>query len=91
VAAHNPRPTTVWAVPVAALCKDAAHHVGFFDAGEADVEAAEGVGEAVVIDAEDVQHRGVQVAEVDRIFGAVTLGNLARIMARTSPAIHRVW
>jgi hypothetical protein len=32
--------------------------VGLFDAGEPDVEAAEGVGEAVVVDAEDVKHRG---------------------------------
>ena len=43
----------------------------FFDAGEADVEAAEGVGEAVVVDPEDVQHRGVQVAEVDGVLGDV--------------------
>ena len=46
-------------------------HVGFFDAGEAGVEAAEGVGEAFVVDAEDVEDRGVEVAEVDRVFGDV--------------------
>ena len=45
--------------------------MGFFDAGEFGVEAAEGVGEAFVVDAEDVEHRGVQVAEVDRVFGDV--------------------
>ena len=45
--------------------------MGFFDAGEAGVEAAEGVGEAGVVDAEDVEHRGVEVAEVDGVFGDV--------------------
>ena len=33
--------------------EDALHDVGFFDAGEFDVEAAEGVGEALVVDAEE--------------------------------------
>jgi hypothetical protein len=40
--------------------------MGFFDAGEADIESAEGVGEARVVDAQDVEHRGVEVSEVDR-------------------------
>jgi hypothetical protein len=29
------------------------------------------VGEAAVVDAQDVEHRGVEVAEVDRVFGDV--------------------
>jgi hypothetical protein len=45
--------------------------VRFLDAGEAHVEAAEGIGEARVVDAEDVEHRGVQVAEMDRVLGDV--------------------
>ena len=45
--------------------------MGFFDAGEFGVEAAEGVGELCVVDAQDVEHRGVEVAEVDRVFGDV--------------------
>jgi hypothetical protein len=45
--------------------------VGFFDAGEFCVEAAEEIREALVVDAEDVEHRGVEVAEVDRVFGDV--------------------
>jgi hypothetical protein len=53
------------------LGQDFADDVGFFDAGEADVEAAEGVDEAVVVDAEDVEHRGVEVAEVNGVFGDV--------------------
>ena len=32
-----------------------------FDAGKFGVEAAEGVGELLVVDAEDVGHRGVEV------------------------------
>ena len=51
--------------------QNAIDDVRFFDAGEFDVEAAEGVGEAVVVDAQDVEHRGVQVAEVDRVLGDV--------------------
>jgi hypothetical protein len=45
--------------------------VGFFDAGEFGVEATEGVGELFVVDAKDVEHRGVEVAEVDWVFGDV--------------------
>src|SRR3954467_5546595 len=45
--------------------------VRLFNAGEADVEAAEGEREALVVDAEAVQHGGMQVAEVDGIFGDV--------------------
>jgi hypothetical protein len=43
----------------------------FFDACQFDVEAAEGIREPLVVDAEDVEHRGVEVAEVDRVFGDV--------------------
>src|SRR4051812_23023667 len=46
-------------------------YVGFFDAGKPDVEAAEGIREALVVDAQAVQDRGVHVAEVDGIFGDV--------------------
>lgn len=34
-----------------ALRENPAHHLREFDAGEADIEAAEGMGEAVVVDA----------------------------------------
>src|SRR3954468_19596516 len=51
--------------------ENSAHHVGFFHAGELAVEAAERVGEPFVVDAQDLEHRGVQVAEVDRVLGDV--------------------
>ena len=53
------------------LREDALHYVSFFDAGEFAVEAAEGVCELFVVDAEDVEHRGVEVAEVDWVLGDV--------------------
>ena len=53
------------------LAEDVPHDVRFFDAGEFGVEAAEGVGELLVVDAEAVEHRGVQVAEVDGVLGDV--------------------
>ena len=56
---------------IAALCQNAANDVGFFDAGEFGVEAAEGVGELFVVDAEAVEHRGVEVGEVDWVVGDV--------------------
>jgi hypothetical protein len=40
------------------LREDATHDVGFFDAAEVHIQAAEGVGEARVVDAQDVEHRG---------------------------------
>ena len=43
----------------------------FLDAGELGVEAAELVGEALVVDAEAVEDRGVEVAEVDRVLDDV--------------------
>jgi hypothetical protein len=43
----------------------------FFDAGEFYVEVAEGAREMFVVDAEDVEHRSAQVAEVDGVFGDV--------------------
>ena len=60
--------------------------MGFFDAGEFGVEAAEGVGESLVVDAEAVEHRGVQVAEVDRVFGDVVaeVVGAGRIRCRAS-------
>src|SRR3954454_25086658 len=53
------------------LSKYASHDMCFFDPGEFGVEAAERVGELFVVDAEDVEHRGVEVAEVDWVFGDV--------------------
>jgi hypothetical protein len=44
---------------------------GGFDAGEALFEAAEGEGEAVVVDAELVEHGGVEVADVVGVAGDV--------------------
>jgi hypothetical protein len=52
------------------LGEDALHNVRLFHAGEFAIEPAEGVRESLVVDAQDVKHRGVQVAE-DRIFGDV--------------------
>ena len=43
------------------------HDAGRFDAGEFFIQAAEGVGELRVIEAEEVEQRGVEVADVDRI------------------------
>ena len=37
----------------------------FFDAGESDVEAAERVSKARIVDAQNMEHRRVQVSEVD--------------------------
>jgi hypothetical protein len=56
--------------PAELSSQDIVNDVGFFDAGEFGVETAEWIGEARVIDAQDVQHRGVQVAEFN-----VTCGN----------------
>jgi hypothetical protein len=43
----------------------------FFHAGELCVEPAEGIGELLMVDAQDVEHRGVEVTKVHRVFGDV--------------------
>ena len=54
------------------LRNDGVDHVGFvFDAGEFLVEALEFVGEATVIDAEEVEDGGVHVADVDGVLSDV--------------------
>jgi len=50
--------------------KNPADDVGFFNPGEADIETAEGVDELFVVDAEDVEHRGMEAAEVDQTFAS---------------------
>ena len=45
--------------------------LGWFDAGEAEVEALEAVGEAVVLDAHEVEGGGVEVADVDGVLDDV--------------------
>src|SRR6478735_757272 len=60
----------LWA-SICVLSEDSAYYMRFFHASEFGIEAAEGVGELFVVDAEDVEHRGVEVAEVDRVFGDV--------------------
>jgi hypothetical protein len=45
------------------LRQNVADDMRFFDAGEARVEATEGIREARIKDAEDVDHPGVEVAE----------------------------
>jgi hypothetical protein len=40
----------------------------FLDSREADVEVAKGVGEAVAADAEDLEHPGLKLAAVNRVF-----------------------
>ena len=49
--------------------QDLAHHLRGFDAGEFLIEAAVGVGEAMMVEAELVEHGGVEVADVVRILG----------------------
>ena len=51
--------------------KDSSADMGFFDAREFTVEATERGRETLVVDAQDVEHRGVEDAEVDRVFGDV--------------------
>ena len=53
------------------LRQNVANDVSFFDARAFYVEAAEGVGEVLVVDAEAMQHRDVQIAEMDRVLGDV--------------------
>ena len=47
------------------------HHAGRFDAGEAEVEALRLEGEALVVDAKQVQHGGVEVADLNRVLDDV--------------------
>jgi len=53
------------------LRKDSFDGLGFFDAGEADVQALEFYAEAFVIDAEEVEHGGMEVGYFDWIFDGV--------------------
>jgi len=46
-------------------------HAGVLDAGELEVEAEVAVGEPLVVEAEQVQHGGVEVADVHRVFDDV--------------------
>src|SRR5262249_29770364 len=44
------------------------NHLGWFDTGQLGVEAVGFEGQAFVVEAEQVQHGGVEVANVDRVF-----------------------
>ena len=70
------------------LRQNSAGDKGFFDAGEIGVEAAEGVGELRVVDGENVEHRGVEVAEVDRVFGDVVAEVVGAAKQRD---VRRAW
>ena len=50
-----------------ASCENRPHHVAGH-VGQAEVAALEAVGELRVVDAQQVQHRGVQVVNVDGVF-----------------------
>jgi len=69
--------TTLWSlVPAWNECPNDSYqnfleNSRFFDAGETHVEALEGDAETLVVNAQQVQHRGVQVADVDDIFDRV--------------------
>jgi hypothetical protein len=56
---------------VAASAEQVLDDFGGFDAREFEVEPLEAVGEAFVIDAEEVQGSGVEVADVDGILDDV--------------------
>ncbi|MFM1944913.1 MAG: hypothetical protein RI897_3895 [Verrucomicrobiota bacterium] len=51
--------------------EDIVDDAGGFDAGEFHIEALVSVGEALVIDTEEVEHGGVEVTDVDDIFDGV--------------------
>src|SRR5688572_7379294 len=58
--------------------QDFAHHPRFFDAGQLEIEPLVLVGEPLVVDAELVEHRGVQVADVDGVFDRVVAHVIGR-------------
>jgi hypothetical protein len=47
------------------ICDDLLHHAAALQPGEADAAAAADDGEVFVIETEQMQNRGVQIAEVD--------------------------
>ena len=57
------------------LCEDVADYVAG-DSGETDVEPLEFHGEALVIDAEQVEHGGVKIVDTDRVF----FGGVAKLV-----------
>jgi hypothetical protein len=61
-------------------------HLRLLDAGQLAVEALEAVGEALVVEAEQVQHRGVEVADVHGILDDV-VGEVVGL-AVDRPAFH---
>ena len=65
-------------VPVVASREDVRHDVAF-DVGEAEVAAGVAVGEAFVVEAEEGEDRGVEVVDVDFVFG----GEPAVVVGRT--------
>ena len=42
-----------------------------FDSGEAEVEAEVAAGETFVVDAEELKNSGLEIVNVDRVFGDV--------------------
>ena len=67
------------AAPSTALSRqDFFHHVAVH-VGEAKVSALEGVGEAFVVDAEQMQHGGVEIVNVEDVFDGV----VAEFVGRT--------
>ena len=68
--------------------EDAVHHLAVH-VGEAHVAAAEAVGQPLVVDAQQVQHRGVQVVDVDLVLHrpeAVVVGGAVDLAAAHAAA-----
>lgn len=59
---------------------------GWFDSRQAEVETLVTMGQLFVLDSEQMEHRGMQVADVDRVLGYVVAEfiQLRRTSARTS-------
>ena len=63
-------------------------HVGRLDAGQPLVEALVAVGEPLVVEAQQVQHGGVEVADVDGVLDDV-VGELVGLAVDRAPASSR--
>ena len=66
------------------LCQYPLHHFAMH-VGQPHVAAAEAVGQPLVVDAEQVQHRGVQVVDLDLVLDGVVAVLVGRAVDRARP------